>query len=150
VFCINDGSTFLFQVALALLKLNEKQLLQCPTPAGIYTYINHQMTNHAISIDGLIHASEGLRRVVRREDVESRRNKAIEAEKDLIRRREAKNNLRKAERQAAALKNSTAQAAEVRSASPARSTATREEVVPDDLTMQTPKPLNDEAMISLG
>ncbi|OBT91059.1 hypothetical protein VE02_00039 [Pseudogymnoascus sp. 03VT05] len=149
VFCINDGSTFLFQVALALLKLNEKQLLQCPTPAGIYTYINHQMTNHAISIDGLIHASEGLRRVVRREDVESRRNKAIEAEKDLIRQREAKNNLRKAERQAA-LKNSAVQAAEVRSASPARSVATREEVVTDDLTLQTPKPLNDEAMISLG
>ncbi|OBT52358.1 hypothetical protein VE04_06784 [Pseudogymnoascus sp. 24MN13] len=150
VFCINDGSTFLFQVALALLKLNEKQLrARARRRRGIYTYINHQMTNHAISIDGLIHASEGLRRVVRREDVESRRNKAIEAEKDLIRQREAKNNLRMAERQAA-LKNSAVQAAEVRSASPARSIATREEVVPDDLTLQTPKPLNDEAMISLG
>lgn len=147
VFCINDGSTFLFQVALALLKLNEQQLLRCPTPAGVYTYINHQMTNHAISIDGLIHASEGLRRVVRREDVESRRNKAIEAEKDLIRQREAKNNLRKAERQAA-LKNNV-QAAEVRSASPARSIATTE-VLAEDLTMQAPKPLNDEAMIGLG
>jgi hypothetical protein len=149
VFCINDGSTFLFQVALALLKLNEQQLLRCSTPAGIYTYINHQMTNHAISIDGLIHASEGLRRVVRREDVESRRNKAIEAEKDLIRQREAKNNLRKAERQAA-LKNSVAQAAEARSGSPSRSVSGREEVVADDLIMQTPKPLNDEAMIGLG
>ncbi|KFX93939.1 hypothetical protein V490_04595 [Pseudogymnoascus sp. VKM F-3557] len=149
VFCINDGSTFLFQVALALLKLNEQQLLRCSTPAGIYTYINHQMTNHAISIDGLIHASEGLRRVVRREDVESRRNKAIEAEKDLIRQREAKNNLRKAERQAA-LKNSVAQAAEARSESPSRGVSGREEVVADDLIMQTPKPLNDEAMIGLG
>jgi len=47
VFCTNDGSTFLFQVALALLKLNETQLLQCSTPASVYTYINHQMTNHA-------------------------------------------------------------------------------------------------------
>ena len=102
VFCTNDGSTFLFQVALALLKLNEVQLLQCSTPAAIYTYINHQMTNHAISIDGLIHASEGLRRVVRRDDVETRRARAIEAEKDLIRQREARNHLRKAERIAAA------------------------------------------------
>jgi hypothetical protein len=102
VFCTNDGSTFLFQVALALLKLNETQLLQCSTPASIYTYINHQMTNHAISIDGLIHASEGLRKVVKRDDVETRRDKAIEAEKDLIRQREARNHLRKAERIAAA------------------------------------------------
>lgn len=88
VLCINDGSTFLFQVALALLKLNERQLLDCDTPASIYTYINHQMTNHAISIDGLIQASEGLRRVVRREDVEERRTKAIEADKQFMKERE--------------------------------------------------------------
>lgn len=72
------GSTFLFQVALALLKLNEQQLLTtCSTPAALYTYINHQMTNHAISIDGLIHASEALRNVVRREDVVERRTEAL-------------------------------------------------------------------------
>ncbi|TAQ85698.1 hypothetical protein B7494_g5971 [Chlorociboria aeruginascens] len=102
VLCTNDGSTFLFQVALALLKLNESQLLQCSTPASIYTYINHQMTNHAISIDGLIHASEGLRKVVKREEVEIRRAKAIEAEKDLVKQREDRNRLRRAERTAAA------------------------------------------------
>lgn len=72
------GSTFLFQVALALLKLNEHQLLtSCDTPAALYTYVNHQMTNHAISIDGLIQASEGLRNVVRREDVVARRTVAL-------------------------------------------------------------------------
>lgn len=72
------GSTFLFQVALALLKLNEHQLLtSCDTPAALYTYINHQMTNHAISIDGLIQASEALRNVVRREDVVARRTIAL-------------------------------------------------------------------------
>ncbi|KAJ6129239.1 hypothetical protein N7512_002019 [Penicillium capsulatum] len=72
------GSTFLFQVALALLKLNEHQLLTtCSTPAALYTYINHQMTNHAISIDGLIRASEALRDMVRREDVVSRRAIAL-------------------------------------------------------------------------
>ncbi|KAF3385139.1 hypothetical protein F1880_003096 [Penicillium rolfsii] len=73
------GSTFLFQVALALLKLNEPQLLTtCTTPAALYTYINHQMTNHAISIDGLIQASEALRNMVRREDVVSRRAIALQ------------------------------------------------------------------------
>jgi hypothetical protein len=101
VLCTNDGSTFLFQVALALLKLNETQLLHCETPASVYTYINHQMTNHAISIDGLIQASEGLRKVVKRDEVETRRAQAIEAEKDLIRQREEKNAQRKAERIAA-------------------------------------------------
>ena len=80
VLCTNDGSTFLFQVALALLKLNEPQLLQCSTPANVYTYINHQMTNHAISIDGLIQASEALKRLVKREDVGVRRANAIEVE----------------------------------------------------------------------
>ncbi|KFG79682.1 TBC domain protein [Metarhizium anisopliae] len=84
VLCTNDGSTFLFQIALALLKLNEQNLLQCDTPAGVYTYINHHMTEHAISIDGLIQAGEALRRVVRREDIEQRRNKAIQAEKDML------------------------------------------------------------------
>jgi hypothetical protein len=73
------GSTFLFQVALALLKLNEPQLLTtCTTPAALYTYINHQMTNHAISIDGLIQASEALRNMVRREDVVARRATALQ------------------------------------------------------------------------
>lgn len=72
------GSTFFFQVALALLKLNEQQLLTtCSNPAAVYTYINHQMTNHAISIDGLIQASEALRNVVRWEDVLVRRAAAL-------------------------------------------------------------------------
>lgn len=84
VFCLNDGSVFLFQVALALLKLNEAALLACETPAEIYTYINHQMTNHAISIDGLIQASEALRKLVRREDVEARRMVAMDAERALV------------------------------------------------------------------
>lgn len=84
----HDGGAFLFQVALALLKLNESQLLACESPASVYTYINHQMTNHAISIDGLIQASEGLRRLVRKEDIEGRREKAIEGEKEAVRARE--------------------------------------------------------------
>lgn len=81
VLCFNDGSTFLFQVALALLKLNEAHLLECETAAGVYGYIGHEMTDHAISIDGLVRASEALKNVVRRNDVEERRRKAVEEER---------------------------------------------------------------------
>ena len=88
VLCMHDGSTFLFQVALALLKLNEKALLECETPAEIYHYINHQMTNHAISIDGLIQASDALNKVVKRKDVEERREKAVAREREIMRQRE--------------------------------------------------------------
>lgn len=92
-----DGGTFLFQVALALLKLNETQLLACDSPASVYTYINHQMTNHAISIDGLIQASEGLKRMVRREEVEVRRERAMEGEREQGRLREERLRVRKEE-----------------------------------------------------
>jgi hypothetical protein len=88
VLCMHDGSTFLFQIALALLKLNEKALLQCDTPAGVYHYINHQMTNHAISIDGLIQASDALGKFVKRKDVEERRARAVAAEQELMKQRE--------------------------------------------------------------
>ncbi|KAK4151242.1 rab-GTPase-TBC domain-containing protein [Chaetomidium leptoderma] len=84
----HDGGAFLFQVALALLKLNERMLLACESPAEVYTYINHQMTNHAISIDGLVQASEALRRLVRREEVEVRRERAVEGEREVGRMRE--------------------------------------------------------------
>lgn len=153
VFCTNDGSTFLFQVALALLKLNEQQLMQCSTPANVYTYINHQMTNHAISIDGLIHASEGLRKVVKRDEVESRRAKAIEAEKDLIRQREARNNLRKAER-LAAVNGSTIEPPKKASRPPSLKTIPSQlELSRDEygeLTVRTPIPVDEERSLGLG
>ncbi|KAE9576454.1 TBC domain-containing protein [Colletotrichum fructicola] len=98
VLCMNDGSTFLFQVALALFKLNESQLLQCETSVAVYSYINGQMTNHAISIDNMIKASDGLRKLVKREDVEARREKAIQAELRLSRQREEANELKRAKR----------------------------------------------------
>lgn len=82
IFCFNDGSTFLFQIALALLKLNEPQLLECDSAARIYGYIGNEMTDHAISIDGLIGASDALKKVVQRSEVEERRYKAVEEERD--------------------------------------------------------------------
>jgi hypothetical protein len=154
VLCTNDGSTFLFEVALALLKLNEQQLLECESPASIYTYINHQMTNHAISIDGLIHASEGLRKVVKREDIEARRAKAIEAEKALIRQREARNNLRRAERLAAA--NGTvpeppeAEVAVTQTKAPEHPQLESDADVNGELTVRTPMPVEEETEMGLG
>ncbi|KAK8250603.1 rab-GTPase-TBC domain-containing protein [Phyllosticta capitalensis] len=88
VLCMHDGSTFLFQVALALLKLNEKSLIECDNPGAVYHYINQQMTNHAISIDGLIQASEALKKVVKRNDVEERRAKAMDREREIMKQRE--------------------------------------------------------------
>ncbi|ROT35047.1 TBC-domain-containing protein [Sodiomyces alkalinus F11] len=102
VLCADEGSTFLFQVALALLKLNEAALLgQCHTSAAVYTYIGHQVTNHAISIDNMIKASDGLRRVVRRDDVEARREEAMRAEEEAVREREEALAARKAAASAA-------------------------------------------------
>lgn len=89
VLCFNDGSTFLFQVALALLKLNEGALLECETAAGVYSYIGHEMTGHAISIDGLVNASDALRKVVRRSEVEERRQKAVDIERERLAAHEA-------------------------------------------------------------
>jgi hypothetical protein len=152
VFCTNDGSTFLFQVALALLKLNETLLLQCSTPASVYTYINHQMTNHAISIDGLIHASEGLRKVVKRDEVENRRAKAIEAEKDLIRQREERNAIRRAERLAAA-NGTTLDLAKESSETSSPVKDDGEEGSSEDngeLTMRTPIPVEEEPELELN
>ena len=154
VLCTNDGSTFLFQVALALLKLNETQLLLCETPASIYTYINHQMTNHAISIDGLIHASEGLRKVVKRDEVETRRGKAIEAEKDLIRQREERNAQRRAERIAAATGVSVgSQTVET----VAESSPVQEETQPElgsdesgELTVRAPIPIEENVELEVS
>ncbi|KAI1175705.1 TBC domain protein [Nemania sp. FL0916] len=164
VLCINDGSTFLFQVALALLKLNEPQLLQCDTPALVYTYINHQMTNHAISIDGLIQASEGLRRVVRREEVEDRRNRAIEAEKQLIKDREehaALQRTQKATSAPALVTETSASAVPSPTPSAVRSGAENgshasvsvidsDEAVVMDLNTTSPMPIEEEARFGLG
>ena len=84
----NGGSTFLFQVALALLKLNEAQLIACGTPGEVYSYLGGEITNHAISIDGLIRASEGLKSLVRRGDVEERRAKWVAIERETLQERE--------------------------------------------------------------
>lgn len=77
VFCWNDGGVFLLCVALALLKLNEKALLACAGRSEISGYLNAQMTDHAVSVDGVIRAANALRKVMVKEDVELRRKQEV-------------------------------------------------------------------------
>jgi len=74
------GSPFLFQVALALLRLNEKALISCKSAAAVYSYLNGEMTHQGISIDGLIRESDGMKHHVKRKEVELRRERAVEKE----------------------------------------------------------------------
>lgn len=76
----HDGtsSPFLFQLSLALLKLNEEAILALDSPAQVYTYLNHNMTAHNITIDALVNASELLRSRIKRSDVLDRRKKALD------------------------------------------------------------------------
>jgi small G protein signaling modulator 3 len=76
----HDGtsSPFLFQLSLALLKLNESAILNLESAAQVYSYINHNMTNHAIGIDSLIYAAEGISQRVQRADVLERRRRAVQ------------------------------------------------------------------------
>lgn len=76
VLCLNDGSTFLFQVALALLKINEGRLLREETAGGVYDCLGG-VSDHEVGIDGLIRGSEALGREVRREDVDDLRGSAV-------------------------------------------------------------------------
>lgn len=77
----HDGtsSPFLFQLSLALLKLNEEAILALESPAQVYTYLNHNMTAHNITIDALVNASEMLRSRVKKSEVLDRRKKAVES-----------------------------------------------------------------------
>ncbi|KAL8827864.1 MAG: hypothetical protein Q9191_002926 [Dirinaria sp. TL-2023a] len=79
VLCLNDGSTFLFQVALALLKLNEGRLLEEESAGGVYDRLGG-VSDHEVGIDGLIRASEALKGEVRREEVEELRVSALHEE----------------------------------------------------------------------
>ncbi|KAF2094498.1 TBC-domain-containing protein, partial [Rhizodiscina lignyota] len=78
VFCWRDGDIFMLCVALALLKLNEKALLACPGRTEVSGYLNARMTDHAISIDGVVRAANALRKVVRRDDVEHKRKEELD------------------------------------------------------------------------
>ena len=79
VLCI-AGSPFLFQVAIALLKLNEKPLLGCESAAEVYSYLNGGMIHQGIAIDSLIREADSLRGSIRPHDVERLREWAVKKE----------------------------------------------------------------------
>ena len=74
----HDGtsSPFLFQIALSLLFLNQTQIMQLESAAQVYTFINHNMTDHGVSLDSLIRAAEALGGKIKRADVLERRERA--------------------------------------------------------------------------
>jgi len=74
------GSVFLFQVAIALLRLNEKALLRCESAAEVYSYLNGGMIHQGISIDGLIRESDGLKNLIRKSEVDKQREFAVKEE----------------------------------------------------------------------
>ncbi|KPI36040.1 TBC domain-containing protein C4G8.04 [Cyphellophora attinorum] len=75
----HDGtsSPFLFQIALSLLYLNQSEILSLETPAEVYSYLNHNVTDHAVSVDALVQASEALGKKVKRGDVLEKRRAAV-------------------------------------------------------------------------
>lgn len=73
-----EGSAYMFRVALAVIKINEKLILGCKTPASVYSFLK-DMTSRMFPIDKLISMScEGLERSVRNELIEKMRKVEIE------------------------------------------------------------------------
>lgn len=64
---------FLLRVGIALLKVNEENLLAIDDPFELRNYMDRSMAGHDVSIDGLIKASSELGRVIRDDEVKKRR-----------------------------------------------------------------------------
>ena len=68
----------MFRVALAVIKINEKMILGCRSPAGVYSFMK-DMTSRMVPVDRLISMScEGLERSVRNEVIEGMRKVEME------------------------------------------------------------------------
>jgi hypothetical protein len=68
-----NQQVFLLHVAIALLKLNEDELLKADSSAGVYDYMDRKMARGVVTIDGLIQASSRLGPIVTARSVEKRR-----------------------------------------------------------------------------
>jgi hypothetical protein len=68
----------MFRVALAVIKINEKLILGCKSPASVYTFMK-DMTSRMLPIDKLISMScEGLEKSVKNELIEGMRKVELE------------------------------------------------------------------------
>jgi Rab-GTPase-TBC domain len=73
-----EGSPYLFRVALAVIRINEKAILACRGPAAVYSFMK-DMTSRMLPIDKLIGMScEGLERSVRNDLIEQMRKVELE------------------------------------------------------------------------
>jgi len=73
-----EGSAYIFRVALSVIKINEKMILACKTPASVYSFMK-DMTSRMLPIDKLISMScEGLEKSVKNELIEGMRKVEIE------------------------------------------------------------------------
>ncbi|KAI4718504.1 TBC-domain-containing protein [Aureobasidium sp. EXF-10727] len=71
-----NQQVFLLHVAIALLKLNEEELLKLDSAAAVYDYMDRKMARGVVTIDGLIQASSRLGPIVTARSVEKRRAEA--------------------------------------------------------------------------
>ncbi|KAI5197905.1 TBC-domain-containing protein [Aureobasidium subglaciale] len=71
-----NQQVFLLHVAIALLKLNEDDLLKQDSAASIYDFMDRKMARGVVTIDGLIQASSRLGPIVTAKSVEKRRAEA--------------------------------------------------------------------------
>ncbi|KAI5247750.1 TBC-domain-containing protein [Aureobasidium subglaciale] len=71
-----NQQVFLLHVAIALLKLNEDDLLKLDSAASIYDFMDRKMARGVVTIDGLIQASSRLGPIVTAKSVEKRRAEA--------------------------------------------------------------------------
>jgi len=73
-----EGSAYIFRVALSVIKINEKMILACKSPAAVYSFMK-DMTSRMLPIDKLISMScEGLEKSVRNELIEQMRKVEVE------------------------------------------------------------------------
>ncbi|KAH0382449.1 TBC-domain-containing protein, partial [Aureobasidium melanogenum] len=74
-----NQQVFLLHVAIALLKLNEDELLKLDSSAAVYDYMDRKMARGVVTIDGLIQASSRLGPIVTAKSVERRRAEAAKS-----------------------------------------------------------------------
>lgn len=73
-----EGSAYIFRVALSVIKINEKMILACKTPASVYSFMK-DMTSRMLPIDKLITMScEGLEKSVKNDLIAGMRKVEIE------------------------------------------------------------------------
>jgi small G protein signaling modulator 3 len=67
-----EGSTYMFRVALAIIKINEKGVLGCKSPAGVYSFMK-EMMGRTLPIERVVGTAGEMENRVREETIEEMR-----------------------------------------------------------------------------